>query len=152
MRFFALWSCLVSLGLACARAQPGPSDPPPSPSAQPATTPPVTAETVEYVLSPVLEGGRLTALAVEIRLRGGPTGVTRLKLPDTWADARDLRRYVRDIEVDGGEFLLSANDLLLSIHATAGAPLMVRYNVVSAFDRDPTASDGQPFAPIVRPD
>ncbi len=152
MRFFALWSCIVSLGLACARAQPGPSDPPPSPSSQPATTPPVTVETVEYALSPVLEGGRLTALAVEIRLRGGPTGVTRLKLPDTWADARDLRRYVRDIEVDGGEFLLSANDLLLSIHATAGAPLVVRYNVVSAFDRDPTASDGQPFAPIVRPD
>ena len=64
MRFFALWSCIVSLGLACARAQPGPSDPPPSPSSQPATTTSVTVETVEYALSPVLEGGRLTALAV----------------------------------------------------------------------------------------
>lgn len=156
MRSSALWTCIISLGLACARAQPGPSEAPPTAASTPAptaaTSTPAAAETVDYQLSPVLVAGRLTALAVEIRLRGDPSGLTRLKLPDTWADARDLHRYVRDFTVEGADTVTAENDALRLVHAPAGAPLVVRYKVVSAFDRDPTANDRQPFAPIVRPD
>ncbi len=141
--------------LACARAQPGPTTPATvsTPATAPVTSAPKTpADSVDYRLSPVIEAGRITALAVEIELRGDPSGVTRLKLPDRWADAYELQQYVRDLEVLGANKVVTEAPALRQIHAPAGAPLVVRYRVVSAFDREPNADDGQPFAPIVRPD
>jgi predicted metalloprotease with PDZ domain len=148
MRASTLWTIAVSLTLACARAQPAVS----TPAETPAETPAAPAEAVDYRLSPVFETGRLTALAVEIRLQGDASGVTRLQLPDRWAEARELHQYVRDLEVDGARTVVTEAPALRRIEAAPGAPLVVRYKVVSAFDREPNANDGQPFAPIVRPD
>lgn len=113
--------------------------------------PAAVPEPVEYRLSPVLEGGRLVALAVEIHLRAGPSGATRLVLPDTWADASELWRFVKDLEVVGATSVVEDGPVVRVIAAPAGAPLVVRYRVTSAYDHDPTSDDGQPFAPIIRP-
>ncbi len=107
---------------------------------------------MEYRLAPVLENGSITALAVEIELRGDASGITRLALPDGWADAKALYRFVRVLRVEGATSVVEDGPALRTIHAPAGAPLVIRYQVVSGYDHAPDANDGQPFAPIVRPE
>lgn len=147
---------LSALLTACASPAHGP---PPAPAAAPRSAPapdrapaPESAPPdVAYTLSPVIADGALTALAVEIRLNGDASGVTRIALPSEWAGARELWRYVRDLEISGARAVREDGPAVREIQAAPGAPLRVRYRVVSAYDRDPTASDGQPFAPIIRP-
>ena len=152
MRFFATWASALISTTSCIRAGTTPTPGPalaaaPAPAPAPAPVP----EPVEYHLSPVLEHGRLTALAVEIHLRGDADGTTRLLLPDTWADARELWRYVKDLQITGARAVTEDGPGARVITAPAGAPLVVRYHVTSAYDREPTSDDGQPFAPIIRP-
>lgn len=135
---------VATLLLACARA--------PAPTARPAAPPPPAVDRgVAYQLSPVLVDGGVVALAVELRLRGDASGVTRLQLPSEWADARDLQRYVRELAVEGATAVREDGPSVRLIDAFADAPLVVRYRVVSAYAEDPKSDDGQPFAPIIRP-
>src|SRR5690606_14803732 len=66
-------------------------------------------------------------------------------------DASELWRFIRDLQVEGARTVTEDGPAVRVIAAEPGAPLVVRYRVVSAFDRDPTSEDGQPFSPIVRP-
>jgi predicted metalloprotease with PDZ domain len=146
----------VALALALACDQPGsPADrrvsPPPREFDAVVATLSPTFTGIEYRMSPVLEHGELVALAIELRLRGDASGVTRIRLPEEWASERELWRYVRDVEVDGARAVAEDGPAVRVIHAEPGAALVLRYRVVSAFDRDPITTDGQPFVPIIRP-
>jgi predicted metalloprotease with PDZ domain len=99
----------------------------------------------------VFEQDALVALQVELRLRGDASGLTRLQFPEQWGDARELWSYVRDLEVDGATAVRDDGPAVRSISAAPNAPLVIRYRLVSGFDRDPTSDDGQPFKPIIRP-
>jgi len=100
----------------------------------------------------VFEQGALVALRVELRLRGDASGVTRLKLPEEWGGAHELWTFIKDLEIDGATEVGEDGPMRRVVRAAANAPLVVRYRVVSGFDRDPTSEDGQPFKPIIRPD
>ncbi|MFY0538637.1 hypothetical protein [Nannocystis pusilla] len=99
----------------------------------------------------MFEKDALVALQVELRLRGDADGLTRLKLPDHWGTARELWTLLRDFTVEGATVTADDDPSIRQLAAAPNAPVVVRYRVVSGFDRDPHAQDGQPFLPIIRP-
>lgn len=114
-----------------------------------AAPPPDT--TVHYSLSPVIENGDLTSLAVELRFTGDADGETRLLLPDSWGGRTELWRQVRDVTVEGAGVREDGPAVRLLTHAPE-APLAVRYRVVSAYAEDPTVAEQRnPYGAIVRP-
>lgn len=130
-----------------------PASTPSTPPATPTNPAPVAASIpadVEYTLGPVREQGLLVALAVEVRWHTPAAGTSRLALPERWADARELWRHIEGFSVEGGE-VKADGPVARIITAQPGAPLVARYRVRSAYASDPSSSDGQPFAPIVRP-
>lgn len=139
------------LALTLAACKPTPSSPTanPPPSTSAPTPTPIAAE-VEYTLGPIREQGLLTALAVEVRWHAPPSGISRLELPERWADARELWRHIEGFTVEGGEVKADGPTTRI-ITTSPGAPLIARYRVRSAYANDPSTADGQPFAPIVRP-
>ena len=84
---------------------------------------------MDYRLSPVMEAGALTGLAVEVRLRGDADGSTELELPDRWAAATDLWKGVRDLRVEGAGAVEEPGPALRVVRARPNAPLVVRYRV-----------------------
>ncbi len=114
-----------------------------------AAAPPDT--TVHYSLSPLVENGELTSLAVELRFTGDADGETRLKLPDSWGGKTELWRQVRDVTVEGASVREDGAAARVLTHEPQ-APILVRYRVVSAYAQDPTVAEkGNPYAPIIRP-
>jgi len=122
-----------------------------------ARAPAADPDGVDYRLSPVFEGGELTALQVTLRFRADADGQTVLQLPNEWASEKALYRYVRDLRISGATGYELAVDggkpdfskrLLTS---AARAPITVSYRVVTGFDADPEPGPGNPFKPIIRP-
>jgi predicted metalloprotease with PDZ domain len=90
--------------------------------AAPATAP------VEYRLSPVLSGGRLESLAVEVAFRGDPDGITDVRLPDRFTGHSGLHVYLAGFSAPGAEVARAAPDLLRLRHAPS-ASVTLRYRV-----------------------
>lgn len=101
--------------------------------------------TVDYRLSPVMEGDALTALAVEMRFRGDADGRTELDLPDRYASATELWRGVRDLEVEGARSVAEPDPAHRVITAAPGARLVVRYRLVAGSTRELNMQETQPF-------
>jgi predicted metalloprotease with PDZ domain len=116
-----------------------------------ASAAPAADKAVDYRLSPELTGGALTALVVDIRFRGDADGETRLALPDHWASEKDLWKQVRDLKIEGAAAVAEDGPNFRVIKARPGAPIHVRYRVVSGYDHDPEMTGGNPFKVIVRP-
>ncbi len=109
-------------------------------------------EPVHYAVTPVLEGGDLTALAVEMRFAGDGDGETRLVLPDEWGGKRELYRHLDSLSVEGAQAREDGAAARILTHAP-GAAITVRYRVRNGYDGDPKVGDteGNPYRPIVRP-
>lgn len=136
--------------LALITCKPAPAPAPPVTPANPAAVVTAIPREVAYTLGPVREQGLLVALAVEVRWHAPRSGTSRLELPERWADAKELWRHLEGFTVEGGE-VEDDGPVARIITAQPGAPLVARYRVRSAYANDPSSSDGQPFAPIVRP-
>lgn len=142
----------IALVAAC-RAPSPPSPPPPRVEVAPPVEPPQEqARRVEVRLAPVVEHERLVALAVEVELPADPSGRTRLLLPDEWASERELWRYVEGLEITGARAVSDDGPGVRVIDSDPGATITARYRVVTAYHHEPTSNDGQPFAPIIRPE
>lgn len=118
--------------------------------AAPLTAPAAVRDAVTYEISPVFEGRALKAIAVAVRFKADPSGVTRLDLPrrnmshtGLWRALRGLRAEGASLEGDGPE---------RTVRSKPGASVIVRYEVASALDHEPTEADGYPEAPWIRPD
>lgn len=96
-----------------------------------------SADSVHYTLAPVMEGGALAGLAVEIRFAGDADGETRLHLPDRWAGSDSLWRHIAGIRVDGAASVREDGPEARVIAHAPRAPLVVRYRVNSAYSTDP---------------
>ena len=59
------------------------------------------ADPVNYDLTPEMSGGTITALTVQVRFRGNPSGTTRFGWSDGWAGERELWQWARDFHVAG---------------------------------------------------
>lgn len=106
---------------------------------------------VGYTLAPELHEGAITALAVEVRFRGNRSGTTTFDWSDRWAGEEKLGQWVRDLTVEGARATAAAPHGGRVIRAAPGAPIIVRYRIVSAFAADPTVADTTQAKPVIRP-
>ena len=113
--------------------------------------PPPTDRTVDYALAPVMEGQAITALAVTMRLSADPSGVTNIGWPDEWAGETKLGQWARDIAVEGASAVEVKPNGARVVHSAPGAPLTVRYRIVSGFAGDPNVDNSRQPVPVVRP-
>ena len=108
------------------------------------------ADSVRYSIAPLMEGGALTGLLVEMRFAGDADGETRLDLPGEWAGADSLWRHLGDVRVEGAASVHEAGPDARRILHPAGAPLVVRYRVASAYTEEP-AFAYEKARPIILP-
>lgn len=109
-----------------------------------------SADSVRYSVAPVMEDGALTGLVVELRFAGDADGDTRLELPGEWAGADSLWRHLGDVRVEGASAVHEAGPDARRILHPAGAPLVVRYRVSSAYTEEP-AFAYEKARPIILP-
>lgn len=109
-----------------------------------------SASPVRYAISPVMEGGGLAALAVEMRFDGDADGQTRLGLPGEWAGTDSLWHQVTDVRVDGAESVRQDGEGARIITHRPGAALAVRYRVRSGYAGEP-AFDYHKALPVISP-
>jgi len=100
---------------------------------------------VSYDIRPILEGGGLTALAVELRFDGDASGRTRLELPGGGDHGDGAKPDIADVQVSGATVETVAGDSEVLRHAP-GAPIVVRYHIVSGYDG---LSRGQPWRAVI---
>eukprot|EP01030_Chromulinospumella_sphaerica_P011466 gene11466-11259_t len=105
---------------------------------------------LSFELSPVMEGGQLTAVAVTLRFQADEDGETLLALPDDWGGKDKLYRHLEGLTVEGGTVREEGATRRVVSHAP-GAMLVVRYLVKNGYAGDPDADDDNPYRPIVRP-
>lgn len=110
-------------------------------------------QSVDYRLGLELQAAGTPPVAlVEMRFRGDADGETRLELPNEWASARELWRYVYDVQVSGAQAREDGPAVRVLTHKP-NARLIVRYRVRSAYDADPVGKDGNPYkGPLIRPE
>jgi predicted metalloprotease with PDZ domain len=105
---------------------------------------------VDYTLRPVMAGGALIAIAVEMRFKGDASGVTVLELPSEWGGKDKLYEAIDGLAVSGGAAELSpvAKPQERIIHHQPGARLSVRYLVHHADEG--AARNGNPYRPVIQ--
>ena len=104
---------------------------------------------VGYRLTPVVDHGALSALAVEMRFAGDADGVTDLDLPSQWAEGEKLWRLVSGLRVQGGQ-LDPGGEAVRVLRHRPGAALTVRYEIKITGEADP-GRDHPKGEPVVRP-
>lgn len=107
--------------------------------------------TVSYELAPEMQGDAIVALDVTIRLRADPSGTTTLDWADSWAGEQKLGQWARDIRIEGAASVATAPHGGRIVRSAAGAPLVMRYRIVSAYAADPSVDDSEQARPVVRP-
>lgn len=111
---------------------------------------PVDDPSVDYRVTPVFKGGALQHLAVEMRLRGDADGVTRLNLSD-WGREPNPWSKVGGFQAPGAD-IVQADARVRVLRHPPGAPLTVRYQVLSAHTEDPRPETiNDVFRPVIRP-
>ena len=107
---------------------------------------------VDYTLTPLLREGALTAVQFELSFRGEADGETVLALPDTWGGEDALYRGVEALEVVSGAHMREGEEPALRVLTHRPyARIRVRWRVIQDWPGEPTASQGNPYRPIVQP-
>ncbi len=112
---------------------------------------PAPDASVSYELAPAMQGDAITGLDVTIRLKADTSGVTTIDWVESWAGERALGQWARDIRIDGATSVSDAPHGGRIIRSRPGAPLVMRYRIVSAYAADPTVKDSEQARPVVRP-
>lgn len=109
-------------------------------------------ERIEYALTPVMAGGALQAVQVDLRFRGDADGETALRVPNEWGGQPELYRAITALEAVSGAALRDGetpNQRVLTHRP--GARLHVRYRIVQDYEGEPNAGAGNAYRAIVRP-
>ncbi|MES2904571.1 MAG: hypothetical protein V4696_10335 [Pseudomonadota bacterium] len=112
---------------------------------------PPQKSTIAYELAPEMQGQTVAALNVTIRLRADQSGVTTIDWIDGWAGERKLGQWARDIRVEGSTSSLPAPNGGRIVRSAPGAPLVMRYKIISAYAADPSVNDSEQARPVIRP-
>lgn len=94
--------------------------------------------------------GKLSALAVEIRLTGNSDGITRLHLPEEFAGQTELWRQITSLTAEGTE-ISEVGPAVRVLRHKPDAPLVIRYRLVTAYPEEPKAEAGLPNRALIRP-
>jgi len=88
-----------------------------------------TSQEITYQLLPVIKGGNLTALTVEMRFQANSSGRTELELPDHYAEAHDLYRHIAGLQIEGARSIDTRKPQTRIIFSAPFAPIIVRYRL-----------------------
>lgn len=112
----------------------------------------VAAE-VEYQLTPVLTGQALTAVQVDLLFTGEDDGETHLELPGSWGGQEQLWLELEDLRVVSGAQIGDSEDPGTRVlRHPPTSRIHLRYRVVQNWKEGaPSASDGNPYRPIIQP-
>lgn len=105
---------------------------------------------VAYTMSPELRQGKLVALDVTMRFLASRDGRVTLRLPDSRA-SEGLWRNIHDLQVKGARSITNKGPAERDILAAPGAPIEVRYRIVSAYDHEPTVDELDTYKPLILP-
>lgn len=109
-------------------------------------------DTVHYTMTPVMAGGKLQALAIELRFTGDADGETVLELPDAWGGKTELYQGVRDLRIEGaGAAITSSEAAKRVVRHQPGAELRVSYRIEQYWPGVPSVSGSNEYRPIVQP-
>ena len=108
-------------------------------------------ELVSYRVTPEMNGGVVSALDVEVALDADHSGRTVVDLPDTAVGQHELWRFISDFSARGAS-VQDAGPAKRVLTSAPGARITLRYRVHSAYDRDPSGDDGNPYkGAVIRP-
>lgn len=102
-------------------------------------------EPIRYGITPVFHQGRLSAIAVELRLQADPSGRTVLELPDSYGGVKEHWRYLSPVEAAGATVTTSCPSERV-LRSAPNASITVRYRVRTAYASDPDAAGGNAYA------
>jgi predicted metalloprotease with PDZ domain len=106
---------------------------------------------IEYTVTPEVASGALQDLAVEMSFRAGPSGVTKVDLPNSWSGATQLYRAVHDLAADKASVAM-AGPAVAVLTSKPGAEIKLSYKLKQDFQGVPSVSDGtMPFRPATQP-
>lgn len=106
---------------------------------------------VDYTLSPVMRGGALTAVGVEISFRGDADGETVIDLPNEWGGQTELWRGVEGLTASNATIAETDNPAQRVLHYRPNARVRIAYRVVQDWEGPPAAGGGNPYRPVVQP-
>jgi predicted metalloprotease with PDZ domain len=111
-----------------------------------------TAEPIRYAVAPVVDGGELKAIAIEMVLAGEGDGETAIELPSAWGGKGELWRGVSEFRVSGKGLKVTAggNPAQKIIRHAPGATLTVRYRLTQFWTGEPTITGSNEYRPVVR--
>lgn len=107
---------------------------------------------VDYTFTPVLSGGALRAMQIDLEFRGDADGETKLHLPDEWGGQQDLFRGIVDLAaVSGAQLLAGEGPAERVLTHAPGARIHVRYQIVQDWEGAPRAELGNTYRPTIQP-
>lgn len=105
---------------------------------------------IQYSLSPVVDGNGLTALSVQIRLDGEEDGDTVLNLPNSWGGKTKLYEGIRDLKIAGGDVVEQKDPATRIVQHRPKAKLFISYKVVQYWPGQPKATGQNEYRPIIQ--
>ncbi|MEZ6022426.1 MAG: hypothetical protein R3C16_03195 [Hyphomonadaceae bacterium] len=106
---------------------------------------------IEYTFTPVMQGGALQAMQVDLRFRGEADGETGLRLPQEWGGQSELWRSVEAVEAVSGATLTEDGPARRVLTHRPSARIHVRYRIVQDFEGAPNARQGNAYRAVVQP-
>jgi predicted metalloprotease with PDZ domain len=107
------------------------------------------AEAIKYAVAPVMKGGKLQALSIDVSFFGEADGETEIELPNKWGGTSDLWRGISQLDVRGGSLVAAgAEPSLRIIRHEPGAKINLRYRLGQIWTG---GLEGTEFRPIVSP-
>lgn len=108
---------------------------------------------IDYTLTPVLEGGALQAVQIDLRFRGDADGESGLRLPDSWGGQNELWQSIEGLEIVSGASAIrngeQPNQRILTHRRNAR--IHVRYRVTQDWEGVPRAELGNSYRPVIQP-
>jgi predicted metalloprotease with PDZ domain len=109
------------------------------------------SQRITYTLTPVMQGGALQALQIDLTFRGQGDGETALRLPADWGGEQELWRGIEALEIVSGAEMrdgAALNERVLTHEPNAR--IQVRYRVIQDWDGAPMGGRNT-YRPIVQP-
>lgn len=134
--------CLFMVGLVLLTAAP----------ARAAHTIHAGALTSDYVLSPQMQGGELTALDVTLRFHANEKGLETLDLPDHWGGAEHLYDRLEGVTITGATSVETPQPQTRLIHSRPRALIEVHYRIAANLKAGQWPDAAHQSEPAIGPD
>ncbi len=110
-----------------------------------------TTNNIEYVFTPIIKSGALSAVDVTVTFKGNSTGTTVLALPDSWAGEEELWRGISNLSASGASLDFGAGPAQRVLHHRPNSRIKLHYLVVQERPEYLTDLRNNPYRIVVQP-